>query len=69
MRRFARLMPKIGHVQFAAVPSRAEPDEGELNYRWIFREIDRLGWKGYLGVEYQPRGRTEDGLGWQRNLS
>jgi hydroxypyruvate isomerase len=64
MRRFERLMPKIGHVQFAAVPSRAEPDEGELNYAWILPEIDRLGWSGYVGAEYQPRGRTEDGLGW-----
>jgi 2-dehydrotetronate isomerase len=69
MRRFERLLPKIGHVQFAAVPSRAEPDEGELNYGWILRQIDRLGWSGYVGAEYQPRGRTEDGLGWMKRLS
>ena len=69
MRRFERLLPKIGHVQFAAVPSRAEPDEGELNYVWILRQIDRLGWPGYVGAEYQPRGRTEDGLGWMKKLS
>jgi 2-dehydrotetronate isomerase len=69
MRRFERLLPKIGHVQFAAVPTRAEPDEGELNYPWILREIDRLGWAGYVGAEYQPRGRTEDGLGWMKQLS
>ncbi len=37
IRRFERLMPKIGHVQFAAVPNRAEPDQGELNYSWILR--------------------------------
>lgn len=69
IRRFERLMPKIGHVQFAAVPSRAEPDEGELNFAWILREIDRLGWAGYVGAEYQPRGRTEDGLRWMRTLN
>lgn len=68
MRRFERLMPKIGHVQFAAVPSCREPDEGELNYAWILREIDRLGWSGFVGAEYQPRGRTEDGLGWMKAL-
>jgi 2-dehydrotetronate isomerase len=67
-RRFARLMPRIGHVQIAAVPSRAEPDEGELNYAWVLAEIDRLGWPGFVGAEYQPRGRTEDGLGWTRNF-
>src|SRR5665213_808281 len=68
MRRFQRLLPKIGHVQFAAVPSRAEPDEGELNYPWIMREIDRLGWPGFVGAKYQPRGRTEDGRGWMKTL-
>jgi hydroxypyruvate isomerase len=69
MRRFERLLPKIGHVQFAAVPSRAEPDEGELNYAWILREIDRLGWAGFVGAEYQPRGKTADGLGWMKTLN
>ena len=68
MRRFERLMPKIGHVQFAAVPSRHEPDEGELNFAWILREIDRLGWSGYVGAEYQPRTATESGLGWLRKF-
>jgi 2-dehydrotetronate isomerase len=69
IRRFERLLPKIGHVQFAAVPSRAEPDEGELDYRWILHEIDRLGWPGYVGAEYQPRGHTEDGLGWMAKFA
>ena len=30
--RFEKHLPLIGHVQIAAVPSRAEPDEGEINY-------------------------------------
>lgn len=69
IRRFQRLMPKIGHIQFASVPDRAEPDHGELNYPWILGEIDRLGWSGFVGAEYQPRGRTVDGLGWMKQLS
>jgi hydroxypyruvate isomerase len=64
--RFARLLPAIGHVQIAAVPSRAEPDEGEVNYPAIFEAIDRLGYRGWIGCEYKPRGKTEDGLGWAR---
>ena len=56
--------PHIGHIQFAAVPSRAEPDEGELNYPAIFAEIDRLGWQGWVGAEYRPRSGTDAGLGW-----
>jgi hydroxypyruvate isomerase len=54
----------IGHVQIAAVPSRAEPDEGEVNYLEICRALDRMEYVGWIGAEYKPRGRTEDGLGW-----
>jgi 2-dehydrotetronate isomerase len=66
MTRFARYFPVIGHVQVAAVPSRAEPDEGEVNYPALFQMIDRTGYAGWIGCEYKPRGRTEDGLGWCR---
>ena len=59
----------IGHVQIAAVPSRAEPDEGEVNYRELFQTLDSLGYQGWIGAEYRPRGRTEDGLGWLSKLS
>ena len=62
--RFEKHLPLIGHVQIAAVPSRAEPDEGEINYPAVFAALDRLGWKGWTACEYRPRARTEDGLGW-----
>jgi len=57
-------MPWIGHIQTASVPLRNEPGTGELNDPLIFREIDALGYAGYVGCEYRPAGRTEDGLGW-----
>jgi hydroxypyruvate isomerase len=66
IRRFQEHLRWIGHVQFAAVPSRAEPDEGELNFPAIFEAIDRSGYGGWVSAEYKPRGRTEDGLGWAR---
>lgn len=62
--RFAAHLPIVGHVQIAAVPSRAEPDEGEVNYPAIFSAIDALGYTGWIGCEYRPRGRTEAGLVW-----
>jgi hydroxypyruvate isomerase len=64
--RFEKFLPAIGHVQIAAVPSRAEPDEGEVNFPAVFDALDRLGYAGWIGCEYKPRGRTEDGLGWGR---
>jgi len=63
-RRLEKFLPIIGHLQCAAVPSRHEPDEGEVNYRAVFEAVDRLGYKGWIGAEYRPRGRTEDGLSW-----
>jgi hydroxypyruvate isomerase len=56
----------VGHVQIAAVPSRREPDEGEVNYPEIFAALDRLGYGGWIGCEYRPRTRTEEGLGWAK---
>ena len=48
------------------MPSRHEPDEGEVNYLEIYKAIDALGYKGWVAAEYFPRGRTEDGLGWRK---
>jgi len=53
-------------VQIAGVPLRGEPDEGEVNYPAIFAALDRLGYDNWIGCEYRPRARTEDGLGWAR---
>jgi hydroxypyruvate isomerase len=64
--RFEKHLRLVGHVQIAAVPSRHEPDEGEVNYPAIFAALNRLGYGGWIGCEYRPRGRTEDGLGWAR---
>ncbi|HEX9072836.1 MAG TPA: TIM barrel protein [Pseudolabrys sp.] len=66
MYRLEKFLPVIGHLQCAGVPSRHEPDEGEINYPAVFEAIDRLGYQGWIGAEYRPRARTEDGLGWAR---
>src|SRR5262245_11423094 len=66
IRRFEKHLPLVGHVQVAAVPSRHEPDEGEVNYPAIFETLDRLGYQGFVAAEYRPRAQTEDGLGWAR---
>ena len=66
IRRFERHFPLVGHVQIAAVPSRQEPDEGEVNYPEIFAALDRAGYRGWIGCEYRPRAKTEDGLRWAR---
>jgi 2-dehydrotetronate isomerase len=54
----------IGHIQIAGVPDRHEPDLGELNYPHLFELIDALGYDGWIGCEYRPKGDTSAGLGW-----
>lgn len=48
----------------ASVPDRHEPDEGEINYDYIFNKLDEIGYQGFVGCEYKPRGGTSSGLGW-----
>jgi hydroxypyruvate isomerase len=59
-----RLLPVIGHVQLADVPGRHEPGTGELNFDFLLRHLDRLGYAGYVGCEYNPLGDTAEGLKW-----
>ena len=63
-RSIERLLPRIGHMQIADVPDRHEPGTGEVNFPWLLSEIDRLGYAGWIGAEYHPRGDTAQGLGW-----
>lgn len=58
------LLPVIGHVQIAAVPDRGEPDQGEVDYRWLMAHLGGLGYSGFIGAEYRPRAGTLSGLGW-----
>ncbi len=59
-------LPHIGHIQIAGVPERHEPDTGEVNYPYLFRLLDELGYDGWLGCEYRPAQGTVEGLGWMR---
>jgi 2-dehydrotetronate isomerase len=61
-----RYLPHVGHIQIAGVPERHEPDAGELNYAYLFRLLDELGYAGWVGCEYRPAAGTVAGLGWMR---
>ena len=57
----------IGHIQIAGVPDRHEPDQGEVNYPYLFELMDHLGYDGWVGCEYRPKGDTSMGLQWLRD--
>lgn len=54
----------LRHVQIAGVPGRHEPTVGEINYPYLFDLLDELGYQGWVGCEYRPRGDTWTGLSW-----
>ena len=57
----------ISHIQISGVPGRHEPDQRqEINYPYLLSLIDELGFDGWVGCEYRPRGDTLSGLEWAR---
>lgn len=66
LRTIERNIDRIGHMQVADVPDRHEPGTGEINFPWLFRQLDRLGYQGWVGAEYHPAADTVGGLAWAR---
>lgn len=61
-------LARIGHVQVADNPGRHQPGTGEINYPFLFQEMDRLGYKGHVGLEYVPSPDTSSSLGWIKEM-
>ena len=66
--KFRKYFDHVGHIQVASVPERNEPDDGEVNYQYLFRLVDALGYRGWIGCEYRPRAGSAQGLGWLKTL-
>lgn len=59
----------IAHIQLADNPGRHEPGTGELNYPFIFQQLDEMGYSGWVGCEYKPKSETVEGLSWLSRLT
>jgi len=57
-------LARISHIQLADNPGRNEPGTGEINYTFLFKHLDQIGYKGWIGCEYKPAATTVAGLGW-----
>jgi hydroxypyruvate isomerase len=60
-------LERIGHIQIADNPGRHQPGTGEIDYEFLLTEIDRMGYDGWVSLEYVPAGTTEESLGWLRD--
>jgi hydroxypyruvate isomerase len=63
-----KYLKKVGHIQIASVPARNEPNTGELDYEYVLALMEDLGYEGWIGCEYRPKGNTSEGLDWLRKL-
>ena len=59
-------LARIGHIQVADNPGRHEPGTGEINYPAVFAALDRMGYAGWIGLEYKPASTAAAGLDWMR---
>lgn len=59
-----KALPRIGHIQIADNPGRNEPGTGEINYPFLFKHLESIGYTGWVGCEYKPATTTVAGLGW-----
>jgi hydroxypyruvate isomerase len=64
-----KYLPRIAHIQLADNPGRNEPGTGEINYAFLFKHLDAIGYKGWIGCEYKPKALTAQGLGWMKELT
>ena len=56
-------------VQIGDVPGRLEPGTGEINYAFIFKELRRLGWSGYVDTEMGTSSTADHAMDVARKLS
>lgn len=64
-RSIERHLSRIAHMQLADAPGRHEPGSGEIDYPSLFTLIDRVGYGGWIGCEYQPLTSTEESFKWR----
>ena len=55
-RTLKRTFIRIAHIQLADNPGRNEPGTGEINYPFLYGHLDRIGYGGWVGAEYKPKG-------------
>ena len=64
-------LPRIAHIQLADNPGRNEPGTGEINYPFLFRHLDTIGYRGWSAANTshgRRRSTASDGTGHSRSL-
>lgn len=65
-RQLPDIIERIGHIQFADCPGRGQPGSGDMDYPTIFKRLEQLQYRYWLGAEYHPKTpSTVDSLDWR----
>ena len=64
-----KYLPRIAHIQIADNPGRHEPGSGEINYPFLFKHLDHIGYTGWVSCEYKPATSTQAGLSWRQRMA
>jgi hydroxypyruvate isomerase len=62
-------LDRIGHIQIADCPGRHQPGTGETDFRFLLPEIDRIGYQGFVSMEYIPQPDTLTSLQWLKDFN
>jgi hydroxypyruvate isomerase len=64
----ARDADDIAHIQVADVPGRGAPGTGELDFEALFGQLAAQGYRGWIGLEYQPDEPADSStsFGWRK---
>jgi hydroxypyruvate isomerase len=55
---------RVAHVQIADAPGRREPGTGTLDLDRHLGQLAAAGYRGWVGLEYQPSGASADSFAW-----
>jgi len=55
---------KISYYQIANPPDRHQPGYGEINFSYLIDLLKQLGYDGVIGLEYEPKGTSEESFSW-----
>lgn len=58
----------IYHIHIADHPGRHEPGTGTIDFQRLHGTLEDVGYDGFIGCEYVPRGDTVEGLGWMNGI-
>jgi len=64
-RNIQEFLPYTDYIQIAQAPDRHEPEsDGEVNYQYVFKQLTKHNYNGWVGLEFVPSGDSKSCVEW-----